>query len=531
MYSIASFYHFTPMDKLNSLQAALRDLCETAQVKGTMLLAKEGINGTIAGTEEGLSTVLTWLQDDPRLNGMRLKKASAESPPFRQMKVRIKKEIVTMGVDGVDPLQQVGTYVKPKDWNALISDPDVILLDARNTYESDIGSFKGAVLPKINGFRDFPEWIDTQGKLPTNQKIAMFCTGGIRCEKATAYCLAEGYKDVFHLDGGILKYLEEIPQEESLWEGDCFVFDDRVSVDHNLAPGDHVMCAACGRAVDAEGRSQVAFKEGVSCIGCFEETSPSQKARFAERQRQVDLAMARGELHMGAHYPESHPKPNPKHDGPVLYSFRRCPYAIRARIALDVAGQTVRLREVVLRNKPPCLVEFSPKATVPVLVLPDGTVIDESLEIMNWALSQADPHNWTDPQSNNLKTMRSLVAKNDGPFKNHLDRYKYSTRFEDEDPLIHRQAAEEFLEELESILRKSKFLSGSKFGYADAAIAPFIRQFASADREWFDQCERPHLLAWLNDFLADDRFRRCMKKYKQWYSGDSPTLFPDNDLD
>jgi UPF0176 protein len=531
MYTVAAFYHFTPMDKLNSLQAALRDLCESAQIKGTMLLAEEGINGTIAGPEEGLNKVLDWLQADPRLKNMRLKKSWSESPPFRQMKVRIKKEIVTMGVDGMDPLRQVGTYVKPKDWNALISDPDVVLVDTRNTYESDIGTFKGAVLPKIKGFRDFPEWIDTQEKLPTNQKIAMFCTGGIRCEKATAYCLAEGYKEVFHLDGGILKYLEEIPQEESLWEGDCFVFDDRVSVDHDLTPGDHVMCAACGRAVDADGRSHTAYQEGVSCIGCFEETTATQKARFAERQRQVNLAEARGEAHMGANFPDSHPKPTPTHDGPILYSFRRCPYAIRARLALDISNQTVRLREVVLRNKPPCLLEFSPKATVPVLVLPDGTVIDESLEIMDWALSKADPHKWADPHSNDLERTRTLIAKNDGPFKNHLDKYKYSTRFENEDPLVHRLAAEEFLEELEAVLKNSKFLSGSTFGYADAAIAPFIRQFASTDRQWFDQCDRPHLIAWLNDFLEDERFRQCMKKYKQWYSGDQPILFPDNGLD
>jgi UPF0176 protein len=531
MYTIAALYHFTPLDKLNSFQAALRDLCESTGVKGTILLANEGINGTISGPDQGINQVLEWLQADPRLAGMRLKKSFAEAPPFRQLKVRIKKEIVTMGVPEMDPTHQVGTHVKPKDWNALISDPEVVLVDTRNTYESDIGTFKGAVLPKIKGFREFPGWVDTHGQLPKDQKVAMFCTGGIRCEKATAYYLAEGYQEVFHLDGGILKYLEEIPEEDSLWEGDCFVFDDRVSVDHQLQPGDHTMCPACGRAVDKLGRAHVQFEEGVSCLGCFEETTPKQKARFAERQRQVDLAEARGEQHIGAVF--SPPKIQNTHPavGPILYSFRRCPYAIRARLALAEAGVQVRLREVVLRNKPPCLLELSPKATVPVLVLEDGTVIEESLEIMDWAKTQTNSKEWFSPGPPESTQMRALIERTDGYFKHHLDRYKYSTHFEDENPLEHRQAAEVFLDELEALLRNSSFLFSEQFSYADAAIAPFIRQFASTDREWFNQRNSPKLLAWLDRFLDSDSFLLCMKKYKQWYSGDRPVLFPEQVLD
>jgi UPF0176 protein len=531
MYTIASLYHFTRLNKLNSLQAALRELCESAGVKGTLLLAEEGINGTISGPEKGLNQVVEWLQKDPRLAGMRLKKAFAEAPPFRELKVRIKTEIVTMGVPEMDPTQQVGTHVKPKDWNALISDPEVVLVDARNTYESDIGTFKGAVLPNIKGFREFPGWVDTHGRLPKDQKIAMFCTGGIRCEKATAYYLAEGYQEVFHLDGGILKYLEEIPEQDSLWEGDCFVFDNRVSVDHKLQPGDHTMCPACGRAVDRLGRAHVRFEEGVSCRGCFEETTPEQKARFAERQRQVELAEVRGEKHIGAVFSEPKVHNSQPVVGPILYSFRRCPYAIRARLALVEAGVQVRLREVVLRNKPPCLLELSPKATVPVLVLENGTVIDESLEIMDWASTQSNSNEWFSPGMTDPTRVKALIDRNDGYFKHHLDRYKYSTHYENENPLEHRQAAEVYLNELEALLSHAPFLFGDRFSYADAAIAPFVRQFASTDRDWFNQRNSPHLLAWLERFLASDSFLLCMKKYKQWYSGNRPVFFPEQVLD
>ena len=525
MYLVAALYRFATLDKLNSLQAELSDLCKAGGVKGTLLLAEEGINGTIAGTEDGLRPVLKRLLDDPRLAGLSLKESWSPVLPFREMKVRIKKEIVTMGQPDVDPRQQVGTYVKPKDWNALISDPDVVLIDTRNTYESDIGTFRGAVLPETQGFRDFPAWIRDEAELPKTQKVAMFCTGGIRCEKATSHLLAEGYSEVFHLEGGILRYLEEVPKKESLWEGDCFVFDERVSVDHDLAPGDHVMCPACGRAVDRQGRADSAYVEGVSCPGCIHETNAQQKARFAERQRQVDLAEERGELHLGAQFPppvQSHAV----HEGPILYSFRRCPYAIRARMALAVSGQICRLREVVLRDKPPSLVEISPKATVPVLLLPDGTVLEESVEIMLWALEQNDPEGWLSTEIATREELLNLIGANDGDFKEHLDRYKYAPRFEGADPIEHRTAAEVFLGRLDALLADRPYLFGDKPSLADVAIAPFIRQFANTDRPWFNSTPYANLQAWLNNFLESEDFLQSMKKYKQWHTGDRPLLFP-----
>ena len=356
----------------------------------------------------------------------------------------------------------------------------------------------------------------------------MFCTGGIRCEKATAHLLAEGYEEVFHLEGGILRYLEEIPREESLWEGDCFVFDQRVSVDHDLKPGDHVMCAACGRAVDAAGRADSRYREGVSCAGCHHETTEVQKARFAERQRQFELAESRGEVHMGAHYAKPS-KPPPKaslESHPILYSFRRCPYAMRARMALAASGMTVRLREVVLRDKPPSLLEFSPKATVPVLVLKTGEVLEESLDIMQWALTQSDPEGWMRPESGDVPTMLSLIDQNDNEFKTHLDRYKYSTRYEDADPLVHRSEAEKFIQRLEEQLADQSFLFGSTISLADVAIAPFIRQFANADSQWFQSTSYGRTKDWLDTFVQSDRFRACMVKHKQWRAGDSPIAFP-----
>lgn len=527
MQMIAALYRFTTLNKLNSLKAELRDRCDSGNIKGTLLLADEGINGTIAGEEESLRAFLSWLSNDPRMEGLSLKISWAEESPFRSMKVRIKNEIVTMGVEGVDPRQGVGQYVQPKDWNALISDPNVVTIDTRNTYESDIGSFKGAVLPETQGFRDFPEWIRDEAKLPKNKKIAMFCTGGIRCEKATAFLLAEGYEDVMHLEGGILKYLEEVPQEESLWEGDCFVFDERVSVDHQLNPGDHVMCAACGRAVDAAGRAMDEYQEGVSCIGCFEETTATQKARFAERQRQVDLAEQRGELHLGAVFPQQKmagEAPNPT--GPILYSFRRCPYAMRARMGLASAGISCRLREVVLRDKPPSLLEYSPKATVPVLVLESGEVLEESLDIMRWALEQSDPEAWLLPTHGTLEDMLNLIQVNDGDFKHHLDRYKYAVRYDDVDPIEHRTAAEAFLQNLEDRLAEHAYLFGEQISFADIAIAPFVRQFANADPTWFQTTHYVRLKAWLTTFVESPRFLACMKKHKQWHAGDKPILFP-----
>lgn len=528
MYLVAALYRFVHLDKLHSLQAALRDLCSVHEVKGTLLLAEEGINGTVAGPEEGVQSLLEYLQSDSRFDGMSLKLSRCSEPPFREMKVKLKREIVTLGQDNADPRVAVGTYVSPKDWNALIRDPEVTLIDTRNTYESDIGTFKGAILPETEGFRDFPDWMKQEANIPKDRKVAMFCTGGIRCEKATAHLLSEGYEEVFHLEGGILRYLEEVPREESLWEGDCFVFDQRVSVDHDLAPGDHVMCGACGRAVDAEGRADARYLEGVSCAGCHHETTAAQKERFAERQRQVDLAESRGELHLGASFPQNKQaieKP-PLDTLPILYSFRRCPYAMRARMALAVSGQTVRLREVVLKDKPPSLIEFSPKATVPVLVLQNGRVLDESLSIMQWTLSQSDPESWLGESEGSLEPMLELIAVNDGEFKSHLDRYKYSTRYEDADPLVHREKAEEFIQTLENRLSQHDFLFGDAISLADVAIAPFVRQFGNADPKWFQSTPYKRTQQWLLRFVESERFRSCMVKHRQWKASDPPIAFP-----
>lgn len=272
-------------------------------IKGSLLLAEEGINGTIAGTPEAIAEALATLRALPGAEGLEAKFSEAEEMPFLRLKVRLKREIVTMGVPGTDPNDLVGTYVKPQDWNALISDPDTVLIDTRNDYEVAIGTFEGAIDPQTETFREFPAWfrqfrerLEAEGRKP---KIAMFCTGGIRCEKATSFVKAEGIEDVFHLEGGILKYLEEVPPEGSLWRGECFVFDERVSVCNDLKPGSHVLCHACGHPVSEMQRKDPAYVEGVSCPHCIEKMIDSQRARFAERQRQIELAKKRGQAHVG----------------------------------------------------------------------------------------------------------------------------------------------------------------------------------------------------------------------------------------
>ena len=268
---------------------------------GTLLLAKEGINGTIAGPEKGIREVLAWLRSDPRLAGLEHKESWAEGEnPFYRMKVRLKREIVTMGVPEVDPNEVVGTYVEPEQWNELISQPDVVLIDTRNDYEVDIGTFKGAVDPRIVTFREFPEWVREQERLHNKPKIAMFCTGGIRCEKASAFMKMEGFDEVYHLKGGILKYLENIPEENSMWEGECFVFDNRVSVGHGLKPGPYDLCHACRHPISDEDKQSPLYHHGISCPHCHDKMSAEQKKRFAERQHQVELAKARGHDHVAA---------------------------------------------------------------------------------------------------------------------------------------------------------------------------------------------------------------------------------------
>ena len=303
-YLVAALYKFVALPDFEGLQAPIRAVCDDNQVKGTLLLASEGINGTIAGPEDGIRAVLAYLNNIPAFEGLVHKESWATEPPFPRMKVRLKKEIVTMGVPGIDPNKIVGTYVKPKDWNALISDPDVVVVDTRNDYEVAIGTFKGAMDPETKSFREFPAWAkDHESELRKPKKVAMFCTGGIRCEKSTAYMKEQGYDEVYHLEGGILKYLEEMPAEDSLWEGECFVFDDRVSVGHGLKPGPYDMCHACRRPISDEDKASEYYVKGVSCPHCYDETSQDQKSRFAERQKQIALAKKRGELHLGVSAP------------------------------------------------------------------------------------------------------------------------------------------------------------------------------------------------------------------------------------
>lgn len=300
MFTVAALYHFTPVAEPDGLRAPLRRICEAGGVKGSLLLAREGINGTIAGPHEGVQAVLAHIRGLPGFETLDWKESPAAEMPFGRLKVRLKREIVTMGQPDVDPTCAAGRYVEPADWNALIQSPDVAVIDTRNAYEVAIGTFEGAVDPETDSFRDFPAWWEANADRFHNKRIAMFCTGGIRCEKSTGYLIGQGVKEVFHLKGGILKYLEEVPPEQSLWRGACFVFDERVSVGHGLAEGPHVLCRACRRALEPDDLTRPEFEEGVSCHHCLEEHSEADRARFRERQKQIALARARGERHLGA---------------------------------------------------------------------------------------------------------------------------------------------------------------------------------------------------------------------------------------
>lgn len=296
---VAALYKFTALDDHAAYKAGIEAVCAANGVMGTILLASEGVNGTIAGTREGIDAALAHLRTLPGCADLEHKESVAEKMPFLRMKVRLKKEIVTMGVEGIDPTSTVGTYVNPEDWNALISDPDVVLIDTRNDYEVGIGTFEGAVNPETETFREFPAWFERFRETNTKPKIAMFCTGGIRCEKSTAFLKSQGLDEVYHLKGGILKYLETVPKEESKWDGECFVFDARVSVGHGLELGNYDQCYACRRPITAQDKLSEAYVKGVSCPKCVEEFSPVDKARFAERQKQIQLARQRGETHLG----------------------------------------------------------------------------------------------------------------------------------------------------------------------------------------------------------------------------------------
>ncbi len=295
MHTIAALYHFTRFDDPAALKPDLLALCEAQGVKGTLLLAHEGVNGTIAGPRSGIDAVIAHLRDLPGCAGLEWKEAHSDTPPFPRMKVRIKREIVTMGQPHVDPATGTGHYVDPKAWNDLIAREDVAVIDTRNDYEVAIGTFDGAVDPKTKSFGEFPEWWAQNKHRFEGKKIAMFCTGGIRCEKSTNYLLGTGVEDVFHLKGGILKYLEEVPQPQSTWQGDCFVFDARVSVGHGLVEGPHVLCHGCRQPILPEDMDRPEYEQGVSCHKCFATTSDWDKDRFRERQKQIRLAAERGE--------------------------------------------------------------------------------------------------------------------------------------------------------------------------------------------------------------------------------------------
>ncbi len=309
--TIAAFYQFTRFPDPAALRGELLAECLANGVRGTILLAKEGINGTIAGDTDALDAVLAHIRALPGCVDMEHKVSHAPTMPFLRMKVRLKAEIVKMGQPDLDPVGDVGTYVAPQDWNALITDPDTIVIDTRNDYEVDIGTFKGAIDPETGSFGDFPAWFRAQrakleqdGRLP---KVAMFCTGGIRCEKSTAFLRGEGVEDVFHLKGGILKYLETVPEQESLWEGECFVFDERVSVTHGLAVGTHSLCRACREPISEADKISDFYEEGVSCHRCYHAKTHEQRERYAQRQKQATLAQERGEVHFGKVYEQKLP--------------------------------------------------------------------------------------------------------------------------------------------------------------------------------------------------------------------------------
>jgi UPF0176 protein len=298
-YLTAALYKFVSLPDYKDLQQPILEACVKNHIKGTLLLALEGINGTIAGQPEDIKAILNYLRLDPRLHDLEHKESYADDHPFYRMKVKLKKEIVTMGVAGVNPNDVVGTYVKPEDWNDLISDPDVILLDTRNDYEVHIGTFQGAVDPKTTTFREFPQFVAENLDKTKHKKVAMFCTGGIRCEKASSYMKQQGFEEVYHLQGGILKYLETVPQEQSMWQGECFVFDQRVAVKHGLEEGDYDQCYACRMPLSPEELQSDKYTPGISCPHCYDKTSEQKKAALTERQRQVILAKKRGETHIG----------------------------------------------------------------------------------------------------------------------------------------------------------------------------------------------------------------------------------------
>jgi len=296
---VCALYKFVNLENYQALRAPLLRTLLDNQVRGTLLLASEGINGTIAGTRPGIDALLNWLRRQPQLADIDCKESRTDKPPFKRTRVKLKKEIVTMGVAGIDPGRVVGTYVSPHEWNELISDPDVLLIDTRNDYEVRVGTFRHAVNPGTDTFRQFPRYVKDQLDPGKHKKIAMFCTGGIRCEKSTAFLKEQGFAEVFHLKGGILKYFEEVSAEETRWEGECFVFDERVTVNHKLEKGSYDQCHACRLPITAADKASDRFRQGVGCPHCYDRLTTAQQARFQERQKQMELARQRGDAHMG----------------------------------------------------------------------------------------------------------------------------------------------------------------------------------------------------------------------------------------
>jgi UPF0176 protein len=298
--TVCAMYRFVDLPSYESLQNPLLEKMKELDIRGTLLLASEGINGTVSGTQDAIDNLLTWLREIPEFSEIDYKLSFDEEQPFYRTKVKLKKEIVTMGIQGIDPKRVVGTYVKPKDWNTLISDPEVLLIDTRNDYEYEIGSFEGAINPVTDTFREFPNYVDENLDPEKHKKVAMFCTGGIRCEKSTAFLKEKGFDEVYHLEGGILKYLEEVPEEDTMWKGDCFVFDNRVAVNHKLEKSAYDQCHACRLPITEQEMQHEHYKKGVSCPRCYGKHTPNQIKRFEERQKQIELAKARGQEHIGS---------------------------------------------------------------------------------------------------------------------------------------------------------------------------------------------------------------------------------------
>jgi UPF0176 protein len=353
----------------------------------------------------------------------------------------------------------------------------------------------------------------------------MFCTGGIRCEKSTSLLLEHGFEDVYHLQGGILKYLELVPPEKSLWEGECFVFDERVSVGHGLKPGPHELCRCCRDPLPPKATASPLYELGVSCPRCHANTSEVQKNSARERQKQWEIAKVRQINHIGTPQRQESLAALLPADAPVLYSFRRCPYAMRARLVLLSCGIRCEIREIALSQKPESMLIASPKGTVPVLVLKDQ-VLDQSLDIVHWALQQSDPASWSTEGSAMHEDALALVHQCDGQFKHHLDRYKYPNRYDLSDGLTHRHEGAAFLAQLNTRLCQTAGLMGPEWCWVDAAIAPFVRQFARTDREWFDAQAWQALQNWLSNFEDSEAYAVVMHKYKVWHKDAKPVSYP-----